>query len=70
MSCPVLTDKSGEVPKGTIHLALGGLALVCAAYNLVACTVRPTARLKVQAVAYSALAVFEAHQVYRHWSGK
>jgi hypothetical protein len=65
----LLHDKTAETFKGSIHMALFGLAAVCAAYNAGAAAVRPSRRLTVQAVGYALLAAFEARQTRNHWSG-
>lgn len=63
----ILQVEVGEVYKGSVHLTLFGLLVVCAAYNLGALMVRPTARLVGQTLLYGGLAVHEARQVRGHW---
>lgn len=63
----LLHRDTGEVYKGSIHLALFGLASICAAYNLGALSVRPEWRLGANTGIYLALALFEAKQVRAHF---
>jgi hypothetical protein len=60
-------DVRSEGFKGSIHLALFGLAAICAAYNAGAAVLLPCARLQRQALLYGCLATWEATQVHRHW---
>ena len=64
------TDARSETFKGSIHLALFGLAAICAAYNAGACVLHPCRRLTQQALGYGALAAFEATQVFAHFSAR
>lgn len=64
------SDGRSEIFKGSIHLALFGLAAMCAAYNLGACVLHPCRRLTQQAIGYGLLAAFEATQVQAHFSGR
>jgi hypothetical protein len=64
----VLHKDVSETYKGSVHLALFGLASVCAAYNLGACVVRPEWRLGVNAAGYALLMAIEAAQIKAHWS--
>lgn len=58
-----------ETMKGAAHVALGGLALLCAGYNALAYEVRVNkeTRLLVNALIYSAVVGLEVVQVRRHW---
>jgi hypothetical protein len=60
----------GEAYKGSIHLALFGLAAICAAYNTGAAVVRPSRQLTLQAGLYGLLAAAEAYQVASHWGSR
>lgn len=63
----LLHQETGEVYKGSIHLALFALASICAAYNVGAVCLRPDKRLVMNALTYTGLAVLEARQVRHHW---
>ena len=63
----LLHQSTGEGFKGSIHLALFGLASVCAAYNAGALCVRPEWRLGANTGIYLVLALFEAKQVRAHY---
>src|SRR5437588_12189041 len=60
-----LKPGEGEMLKGAVHAAVGGLALVCGIYNAAAWITRRERHLGVNAVMYSALAIWEAVHV-RH----
>ena len=64
----LLCDSTAEAYKGHVHLALGMLAAVCAAYNLGAAVCRPSCQLTTQAGLYTLLTLFEARQVYNHYT--
>lgn len=55
-----------ETSKAVVHLALLGLAGVCAGYNLVAWAFRRDTHLAVNASVYTVLALLEFKQVGRH----
>ena len=58
-----LKPGEGEMLKGAVHAAVCGLALVCGVYNAAAWITRRERHLGVNAVMYSALAIWEAAHV-------
>lgn len=64
-----MTDVS-ERFKGSVHLALFGLASVCAAYNVGAFLHRKEWRLGINAVGYVALMAIETMQIEAHLAGE
>lgn len=56
-----------EGTKGTVHVVLGGIALVCFAYNASAWLFRRDRHLFYNSLLYGALTGIEAYQVSRHW---
>ena len=61
-----LKPGEGEMLKGAVHAAVCGLALVCGVYNAAAWLTRRERHLGVNAVMYSALAIWEAVHVRHH----
>jgi len=61
-----LKPGEGEMLKGAVHAAVCGLALVCGVYNAAAWITRRERHLGVNAVMYSALAIWEAAHVSHH----
>ncbi len=61
---------TGEAFKGSIHLGLGALLVICAAYNAGAFCVRPSRRLAGHMALYFGAALYEARQVHQHWTAR
>lgn len=55
-----------EPLKAGVHGALGLLAAVCAGYNLIAATHRRDRHLKINAVVYAFVTVYEVAKVVHH----
>lgn len=70
MTDPVLEAGTAEKAKAGVHLALFGVAMVCAAYNLVAFSERKDRRLAVNALLYTAISALEVGQLARHWEAR
>lgn len=66
----VLERGQHERLKATIHAALGGLALLCTAYNVLAWRRRRELHLARNVGMYGALALLEASQVSHHLAAR
>lgn len=62
----LLNSGEHETLKGSVHAALGLLAGVCAAYNVLAWAKRRETHLAVNAAIYGALVALECRKVAHH----
>lgn len=62
----ILHAGSGEPVKGTVHAALGALAIVCLTYNVCAFCCRKSPHLAVNVGVYAALVWWETRAVRSH----
>jgi hypothetical protein len=62
----VFHSGESETLKGSVHGALGALALVCTVYNVTAYALRKEPHLAVNAGLYGLLTLWEAKKVQHH----